>query len=247
MLDVENVRKSFGGTVALNDVSVSIGEGSIIGMVGPNGSGKTTLLNIISGALPADRGTIRFDGHDITGREANAIARLGLVRSFQISRPFPSMTVLENVLAASHAGTGPAVRARAADIVRQVGLEAVIDNRAHALSFGQQRLIELARILMLRPKMILLDEPAAGVNPTLMEHIKALILSLNREGTTFLVVEHNIRLVSEMCERLIVLNNSEKIADAPLADVLQNQAVKEAYLGSGRAVRNPKHRIYADE
>jgi ABC-type branched-subunit amino acid transport system ATPase component len=247
VLDVENVRKSFGGTVALNDVSVSIAEGSIIGMVGPNGSGKTTLLNIIAGALPADSGSIRFDGHDITGLEANKIARLGLVRSFQISRPFPSMTVLENVLAASHAGTGPEVRSRAIDIIRQVGLERVIDNRAHALSFGQQRLIELARILMLRPKMILLDEPAAGVNPTLMEHIKALILSLNREGATILVVEHNIRLVSQMCERLIVLNNSEKIADAPLADVLQNPAVKEAYLGSGRAVRNPKHRIYADE
>lgn len=247
MLEVANLRKAFGGTVALADVSLSIGAGSIIGLVGPNGSGKTTLLNIMSGALKPDAGTIRFEGRDITGHEAYAIARLGLVRSFQISRPFMSMTVLENVLAASHHGTGPAVRDRAFEIVKLVGLEPVIGNRSSALSFGQQRLIELARILMLQPKMILLDEPAAGVNPTLMEHIKDLILQLNRDGTTFLVVEHNIRLVSEMCERLIVLNTGEKIADAPLQEVLQNPAVKEAYLGTGRAIRNPKNRMVADD
>jgi branched-chain amino acid transport system ATP-binding protein len=247
VLEVANLRKTFGGTIALSEVSLSITQGSIIGLVGPNGSGKTTLLNVISGALRPEAGTVRFDGHDITGAEANVIARRGLVRSFQISRPFPSMTVFENILAASHEGTGETVRTRAAGIARQVGLEAVIDNRASALSFGQQRLIEFARILMLRPRMILLDEPAAGVNPTLMEHIKGLILQLNREGATFLVVEHNIRLVSQMCERLIVLNNGEKIADAPLEDVLKSPAVKQAYLGSGRAVRNPKHRIYADD
>ncbi len=244
MLQVERVHKVFGGTVALDGVSLTVEAGSIVGLVGPNGSGKSTLLNCIAGALPADGGRIRFDGEDVTGVETSRIARRGLVRTFQISRPFATMTVLENVLAASHAGITAEARAKALALVRLVGLERVADNRANALSFGQQRLVELARVLMLEPRMILLDEPAAGVNPTLMEHLKDLILDLNRKGTTFLVVEHNIRLVSQMCERLVVLNNARKIADAPLAEVLQDKAVKEAYLGTGHAVRNPKHRLF---
>jgi ABC-type branched-subunit amino acid transport system ATPase component len=244
LLDVDGVHKVFGGTVALDGVSLTVERGSIVGLVGPNGSGKTTLLNCIAGALRADGGRIRFDGEDVTGVETSRIARRGLVRTFQISRPFATMTVLENVLAASHAGITPEARAKAMELVRLVGLQRVEDNRANALSFGQQRLVELARVLMLEPRMILLDEPAAGVNPTLMEHLKDLILDLNRKGTTFLVVEHNIRLVSQMCERLVVLHNARKIADAPLADVLQDAAVKEAYLGTGHAVRNPKHRLF---
>ena len=247
MLDVSSVSKAFGGTQALRDVSIQVDRGAIVGLVGPNGSGKTTLLNVVTGALPCDAGTIRFDGRDITGLEASRIARLGLVRSFQISRPFASMSVLDNVLAACHHGITEAARAKARDIVKLVGIERVMHNRASALSFGQQRLIELARILMLEPRMILLDEPAAGVNPTLMEHLKDLVLELNRQGTTFLIVEHNIRLVSQMCERLIVLHNGDKIADAPLADVLKEPAVKAAYLGTGRAVKNPKFLMYSDE
>ena len=246
MLDVTSVSKSFGGTVALRDVSLYVACGSIVGLVGPNGSGKTTLLNCIAGALSPDAGTIRFDGSDITGAEASTIARRGLVRTFQISRPFASMTVLDNVLAASHEGITEKARAKARDIIRLVGIERVMENRASALSFGQQRLIELARILMLDPRMILLDEPAAGVNPTLMEHLKDLVLELNRRGTTFLIVEHNIRLVSRMCERLVVLHNGDKIADAPLEEVLREPAVKAAYLGTGRAVRNPKYLLHAD-
>lgn len=247
MLTVTSLCKAFGGTQALRDVSLEVERGAIVGLVGPNGSGKTTLLNCIAGALQPDAGTIRFADEDITGAEASTIARKGLVRSFQISRPFPSMTVLDNVLAASHAGITEEARARAKAIIRLVGIERVMDNRASALSFGQQRLIELARILMLEPRMILLDEPAAGVNPTLMEHLKDLILELNRQGTTFLIVEHNIRLVSQMCERLVVLHNGDKIADAPLAEVLREPAVKTAYLGTGRAVRRPKHLMHADE
>jgi len=231
----------------LSDVSLEIANGSIIGLVGPNGSGKTTLLNVIAGALKPDSGRVHFEGRDITGAEANVVAKSGLARSFQISRLFKSMSVLDNVLAASHEGITPRSRARAAELIRLVGIERVIHNKAHALSFGQQRLVELARILMLNPRMILLDEPAAGVNPTLMEHIKKLILQLNQRGTTFLIIEHNIRLVSEICERLVVLHNSEKIADAPLAEVLLNPAVKQAYLGTGRAVRNPKHLLYGDD
>ena len=246
LLEVEGVRKAFGGTVALDGVSLSIAQGSIVGLVGPNGSGKTTLLNVIAGALMADDGTIRFDGRDITTLDAAPIARMGLVRTFQISRPFPNMTVLDNILAASHHGITAKAKARAREILGLVGIEHVAGNKASALSFGQQRLIELARVLMLDPRMILLDEPAAGVNPTLMEHLKELIFDLNRRGTTFLVIEHNIRLVSQMCERLLVLHNGEKIADDPLEKVLENQAVKQAYLGSGQAVRNPKHKVYAD-
>ena len=247
MLEVTKLCKSFGGTRALSDVSLEIAKGSIIGLVGPNGSGKTTLLNVISGALKPDAGTVCFEGRDITGAEANVIAKGGLARSFQISRLFKSMSVLDNVLAASHEGITPNARARATELIRLVGIERVIHNKAHALSFGQQRLVELARILMLNPRMILLDEPAAGVNPTLMQHIKELILKLNQRGTTFLIIEHNIRLVSEICERLVVLHNSEKIADAPLEEVLRNPAVKQAYLGTGRAVRHPKHMLYADD
>lgn len=246
MLDVTSVSKSFGGTQALNGVSLTVAQGSMVGLVGPNGSGKTTLLNVISGALTPDAGRIRFAGTDVTGRRASEIARMGLVRSFQISRPFANMTVLDNVLAACHDGITAAARAKARDIVRLVGIERVAGNRASALSFGQQRLVELARILMLEPRMILLDEPAAGVNPTLMEHIKDLVLELNRQGTTFLIVEHNIRLVSQMCERLIVLHDGDKIADAPLEEVLLEPRVKAAYLGTGRAVKNPKFLMYGD-
>lgn len=247
MLEVSNLNKSFGGTRALSDVSLSIPAGAIVGLVGPNGSGKTTLLNVVSGALKPDSGSVRFEGQDITGLEANVIARRGLVRSFQISRLFPAMSVLDNVLAASHDGITPQAYDKAHALIRLVGIERVIHNRASALSFGQQRLVDLARILMLEPRMIMLDEPAAGVNPTLMQHLKDLILKLNREGTTFLIIEHNIRLVSEMCERLVVLHNSEKIADAPLEEVLGNATVKQAYLGTGRAVKNPKHLLYADD
>lgn len=247
MLEVTNLSKSFGGTRGLTDVSVTVEKGRIIGLVGPNGSGKTTLLNVIGGALKPDAGSVRFEGRDITGLDASVIARSGLVRSFQISRLFPSMSVLDNVLAASHDGITPAARAKAKDLIELVGIERVVNNKASALSFGQQRLVDLARILMLNPRMIMLDEPAAGVNPTLMEHLKELIFKLNRQGTTFLIIEHNIRLVSEMCERLIVLHNSEKIADAPIDEVLLNPAVKQAYLGTGRAVKNPKHLLYSDD
>jgi branched-chain amino acid transport system ATP-binding protein len=243
ILEVDGLTKRFGGTVALEGVSLGLPAGAMVGMIGPNGSGKTTLLNVVSGALRADAGRIRFKGEDITALPANVISRRGLVRTFQISRPFAKMSVVDNVLAAAHTRLTPEVRERARAIAVEVGLERVLDQAAGRLSFGQQRLVELARMLMLDPELILLDEPAAGVNPTLMEHLRELIQGLHARGKSFLIVEHNVRLVSRMCDRLIVLHNGDKIADAPLEQVLADPAVKEAYLGTGHAVARPKHRL----
>lgn len=247
MLALRDLVKTFGGKVALDGVSLDVPDRSITGLIGPNGSGKSTLINVVSGLLPLDAGSITYKEQDITDLGLNKVARLGLVRTFQISRPFAEMSILDNMLAVSHQGITPEVRRRADEVLAFVGLERVADQKAGAVSYGQQRLVELGRVLMLDAELILLDEPVAGVNPTLIEQLKDLILELHRQGKSFIIVEHNVQLVSDICDQLVVLHNGEEIAYGAVDEVQRNPRVTEAYLGAGGKIRKPERKGSPDE
>ncbi len=242
LLELNDLVKKFGGKVALDGISLGVPERSIIGLIGPNGSGKSTLINVVSGLLSADAGSIVYKGQDITNLRIHKVSRLGLVRTFQISRPFAEMSILDNLLAVSQQGLTREVRRRANEVLAFVGLERVADQKAGAVSYGQQRLVELGRVLMLDPELILLDEPVAGVNPTLIEQLKDLILELHEQGKSFVIVEHNVQLVSDVCQRLVVLHNGEKIADGSVDEVQRNPEVIGAYLGTGSKIRKPERK-----
>ncbi|MFD0478911.1 ABC transporter ATP-binding protein [Nonomuraea thailandensis] len=216
-------------------------QGTITALIGPNGSGKTTLFNLITGGLPADSGEIRLDGRRIDGLRPWRRCHLGLGRSYQVTRLFPDLTVQENVvapLADSRWRTmlSGAVRGheaeRARDLLGLVGLGRFAAQPAGALSYGQQKLVELAQVLMLEPRLILLDEPAGGVNPSLLGRITEVIRELNAAGVTFLVVEHNIPLVLDLCDPVAVLAGGRVIAEGPPERVREDPAVLEAYLGA---------------
>jgi ABC-type branched-subunit amino acid transport system ATPase component len=228
LLDVHGIAKNFGGLRALAGVSFSIDEGDVVGLIGPNGSGKTTLFNIIAGYLPKDTGAIRFRGEDIDGLRPFQIARKGIGRTFQVTRIFPKMTLMENLVLPA----GGATPERAESLLELVELAGYRDEYASDLSFGQQRLLSIIQILMLDPKLILLDEPAAGVNPVMQRRIVELMHRLNEEGRTFLVIEHNMDLVMNHCRRIVVLNMGEKIAEGAPDEVRRNDAVLAAYFGA---------------
>ena len=247
-LSVRNVSKSFGGIRALNDCSLTFGKARVTGIIGPNGAGKTTLLNVITGLVRPDQGTITFGGHDLTALPVHNIASLGLVRTFQIVRELPGLTVLENLLLAPPHQHGEkigaavlarsrvarqdrdnAVRARA--ILRRLGLWELADQSAAALSGGQKKLLELARVLLLNPKFILLDEPAAGVAPPMLENIIRFIKELNAEGISFAVVEHDMHLIREVCDNVHVLAEGTTLVSGSFTDVTGDQRVIDAYLG----------------
>jgi ABC-type branched-subunit amino acid transport system ATPase component len=232
--------KRFGGVVAVDDCSFDVEEGTITGLIGPNGSGKTTVFNLVTGYLPADRGEIRFAGELVRKPDPTRLARRGLIRTFQQARVFPNLTVLENLaLAVPHSALN-ALRARISDAGRARGKELLDDFNlaAHAntlaaeLSFGQRKLLEFAATLMGRPRLVLLDEPAAGVNPILIETIERHIRRLNAEGLTFLVVEHDMPLVMRLCDPVIVLDRGQKIAEGPAAEMQSDPRVLDAYLGA---------------
>jgi ABC-type branched-subunit amino acid transport system ATPase component len=244
LLEFRGVHKRFGGLQVLTGVDLSVREGSITALIGPNGSGKTTLFNLASGALRADAGEILFDGRRIDQLRPWRRAHLGMGRTFQVTRLFPTMTVLQNVVApmASFSWRGLAAGAvagheaeRARELLSFVGLARFADVRADALSYGQLKLVELAQVLMLEPKMILLDEPAGGVNPSLIDRIGEIIRELNAQGITFLVVEHNIPFVLGLCDPVAVLSRGEIIAAGPPARVRADPAVLDAYLGGTTA------------
>jgi ABC-type branched-subunit amino acid transport system ATPase component len=240
LLEVKDLRKAFGGLTAVDGASLVVPEGSITGLIGPNGSGKTTLFNLIDHTIPADSGEIWLAGERIDRLSSWARVHRGLGRTFQITRLFREMTVLENVVASQRAFSWSQLgriavsgtEARAAeDVLEYVGMRAFRDQKARALSYGQQKLVELAQVLMLDPKLILLDEPAGGINPVLIDRMSEMIRELNSYGKTFLIVEHNMPFVLGLCDPVHVLARGRTMASGHPAEIQKDPAVLDAYLG----------------
>jgi neutral amino acid transport system ATP-binding protein len=240
MLEVSGLSKRFGGVIAVDECSFTVEPGTVTGLIGPNGSGKTTVFNLVTGYVSADRGEIRFAGEVVRRPAPARLARRGLTRTFQQARVFPNLTVVENlVLAAPHSRLGAArarvssrERADAFELLADFNLAGHADTLAAELSYGQRKLLEFAATLMGRPRLVLLDEPAAGVNPVLIETIERHIRRLNETGLSFLVVEHDMPLVMRLCNPVIVLDRGAKIAEGPAREMQRDQRVLDAYLGA---------------
>ena len=239
----EHVSKAFGGVQALSDCTVEVTRGSITGLIGPNGSGKTTLFNVITGYERVDAGDIYADDRKITNARPERAFALGIGRTFQLTRIFPRLTIMENMLVATqHRGRGrwhnplaraggPADRRRAMELLEFTGIAGHATALADTLSYGQRKLLELAYVLVADPEVVLLDEPAGGVNPSLIQHIAARIRELNARGTTFLIVEHNMDFVMGICDRVTVLDYGTVVASGPPEIIRSNPRVLDAYLG----------------
>ena len=249
-LTAREVTKSFGGHRAVDAFSFTLARGAIGGLVGPNGAGKTTLFNCLAGALKPTSGQVQLDGRDITGASPDRVFAAGLARTFQIPRPFPEMSVLDNVMLAPRGQLGErfwanwlrpravaaqerAVRESARHWLDFVGLSALANEPARVLSGGQRKLLELARVMVAEPKLVLLDEPGAGVNPALLDQIVDRVAALNRQGVTFLVIEHNMDLVATLCNPVMVMAQGRMLAQGPADAVLRDERVVQAYLGDG--------------
>jgi ABC-type branched-subunit amino acid transport system ATPase component/ABC-type branched-subunit amino acid transport system permease subunit len=240
VLEVKELRKSFEGVHAVDGCSFAVGRGTITGLIGPNGSGKTTTFNLIGGTMRADAGEVWLDGRRIDRMKPWARAYAGIGRTFQITRVFADMTVLENVVAPLRSFSWGQLRAgavsgeeaaRAEELLEFVGMQEYRDQPAQALSFGQRKLVELAQVLMLDPKLILLDEPAGGINPTLVARMADMIRELNARGTTFLIVEHNMPLVLGLCDPVLVLARGARICSGAPDEIQRDPKVLDAYLG----------------
>jgi branched-chain amino acid transport system ATP-binding protein len=249
LLVAQGLSKAYAGIHAVQDVSFSLEEGSVTAIIGPNGSGKSTTIDLITGFQPADAGRVTLDGQDLLGLPPERVARAGIMRTFQQVRVYDTLTVEENLLTAAQEtdGTGwmdallhtPRWRAaetkardRAAELLDLVGLAKMAGAPAGILSYGQKKLVALAGALMPRPRLVILDEPVAGVNPTRVLEVEAILRRLHREGQSFLLIEHNVDFVMRLSQRVIVLDQGRRIADGPPDAVRADEAVLEAYLGA---------------
>jgi branched-chain amino acid transport system ATP-binding protein len=248
LLDVRAIGKNFGGVAAVSELSMAVAPGSVAGLMGPNGAGKTTLINLITGLLPSDHGTITFGGNDIQGTPAHAIAEKGIARTYQNVRLFSGMTVLEQVMAGCYVRRGvslwasflglPSARAsrkkvegHAMELLERVHLTHRAHVLAETLSYGEQRRVEIARALGTNPRLLLLDEPTAGMNAQESSEIGHLVHSLRDAGLTVLMVEHNVRLVREFCDHVTVMNFGRLLARGTPAECMANPDVQAAYFG----------------
>jgi neutral amino acid transport system ATP-binding protein len=230
LLRTEGVNKSYGGVRALDMCTIEVAEGTVAGLIGPNGSGKTTLFNVITGYAKADAGEVYLADRRITNSAPDKVFALGIGRTFQLTRIFPSLTVMENMLVASrHSRTG--ARRQAMDQLEFVGIAGHHAELAGTLSYGQRKLLELAYVLVADPAIVLLDEPAGGVNLSLVNHIAARIRELNAAGKTFLIVEHNMEFVMGLCAEITVLDSGTVVAAGPPDIVRTDRRVLDAYLG----------------
>jgi len=243
ILEVQGVTKAFGGVIANDNISLTVPKGSIVGLMGPNGSGKTTLFNSIVGYHPIDRGSITFEEREISKLRVPEIARLGLLRTFQQTRIYGMMSCLENMqisvpdtrdgLRTMFSKVPPAVTERAEGLLEFVGLYAKRHLRAGELSFGQRKLLELAMALMHEPKLLLLDEPTAGINPVLINSLIDRLKRINADlGVTLFVIEHNIRVIMKLAEHVYCLTHGQLLADGPPDEIQTDQRVIDAYLGA---------------
>jgi branched-chain amino acid transport system ATP-binding protein/neutral amino acid transport system ATP-binding protein len=248
LLDVRDLRRAFYGVTALDGVNLAVRRGTITGLIGPNGAGKTTLFNCVSGLIPPDAGRVIFDGADVTGWPAHRMSARGLVRTFQIARGFPRLSVLENLVLYGARQPGetlwraiarpPSVarrerelRHRASDVAARLNLTPLLHAPASDLSGGQKKLLELGRALMTEPSLIMLDEPIAGVNPTLAARLAEHLRALRDAGITLLVIEHHLDVIARLCDPVIVMAEGRHLAEGTFAQVAADERVQAAYLG----------------
>lgn len=261
ILETRGLCKFFGGLKAVNNITMNVNEGEVLGIIGPNGAGKTTFFNLITSTFPATSGQIFFEGKDITHLSAEKVARLGISRTFQNIKLFRTLPVLENVKVGFHISTKTAVldsifhtaryrsdeklaEEKGMEILERVGLSQYADWNAGNLPYGLQRRLEIARALALSPRLLLLDEPAAGMNPAettaLMEFVKV----LNADGITVVVIEHDMKFIMSLCDRIMVINYGEKLAEGVPSEITRDERVIEAYLGTGLTINKERRRMH---
>ncbi len=237
ILEVNRVSKFFGGLAANSDISFEVDEGMIMGLIGPNGAGKTTLFNCITGYYPPSRGEIIFNGKRMNGLHPNTVCKLGMARTWQKVRPLAKMSVVDNVMVGALCRTNSLKKAReiAMEKIEVVHLESHADFRAGSLPIGARKKLEVARVLATQPRMLLLDEVMGGLNPSESEEIIGLILEIRKLGVTQMVIEHNMKAIMRISDRIVVLNSGEKLAEGTPPEIVSNQAVIQAYLGDSNA------------